>query len=327
MVRLVTFTPAPMVTPYPASTRAPTWTPEPTGTPAAVPTANPYESYTIDHLRTRKYGGGDLQNLGPMGQNDGFTRYSMEYPSDGLKVYGFVNVPSGEGPFPVIIALHGYVNPLEYVTLDYTTDAADGLTRQGYIVVHPNLRNFPPSDNGDIMFRAGYAVDVLNLIDLIQQNAGKPGLFEKTNAGRIGIWAHSMGGDVALKVAVVSPYVKAILLYSSMSGDEQKNSQYFNFMLGSDENRKEMLVSPAVFKAVSPFTYYRDISAAIQIHHGTGDTAIPIAWAQETCQALKDVGRKVECFYYGGADHTFRTRYMTDFSARMDDFFAKYLKN
>jgi dienelactone hydrolase len=327
IVRVATFTPAPTVTPYPTPTRAPTWTPEVTSTPAdSAATPDPFASYTIDHLRMRQYGGGDVDDLGPMGQNDGFVRHSMGYSSDGLKIYGFVNVPFGKGPFPVIIALHGYVNPLEYVTLDYTTDAADALAREGYIVIHPNLRNFPPSDDGDVMFRAGYAVDVLNLIALVQQKAGKPGLFERANAGRIGIWAHSMGGDVALKVAVVSPYVKAILLYSSMSGDEQKNSQFFNFMVANPESQKEMLTSPESFKVVSPSTYYRDISAAIQIHHGTGDTAVPIAWAQETCQELKDAGRQVECFYYDGAEHTFRSRYMPDFSPRVDDFFAKYLK-
>jgi dienelactone hydrolase len=278
-------------------------------------------------MRQRRYGGGDIDNLGTMGQTDGFARYSIGYPSDGLKIYGFVDVPFGNGPFPIIIALHGYVNPLEYQTLDYTADAADGLAREGYLVVHPNLRNFPPSDNGDVMFRAGYAVDVLNLIVLLQDKAGKPGLFEKANAGKIGIWAHSMGGDIALKVAVISPYVKAIFLYAPMSGDEQKNSQFFNFMVGSPENQKEMLVSPEIFKSVSPATYYNDVSAAIQIHHGTGDTTIPIAWAQETCQELKDAGRKVECFYYDGAEHTFRARYMTDFGQRMDAFFTKYLKN
>jgi dipeptidyl aminopeptidase/acylaminoacyl peptidase len=41
---------------------------------------------------------------------------------------------------------------------------------------------------------------------------------------------------------------------------------------------------------------------------------------------LKAAGRQVECFYYDDAEHTFRARYLVDFSPRMDDFFAKYLK-
>ncbi len=322
-----TLRPAPSVTPYPTPTRAPTWTPEATATVAAsIATPDPFAAYTIDKLRMRQYGGGEIENLGVMGQNDGFTRYSISYPSDGLKIYGFMNIPSGEGPFPVIIVLHGYVNPAGYQTLDYTTDAADGLARQGYLVIHPNLRNFPPSDKGDVLFRAGYAIDVLNLIDILQKTAQQPGALEKANASRIGIWSHSLGGDIALKVAVISRGVKAILLYAPMSGDEQKNSQFFNFMTGNPENQQEMLAPPETFAAVSPNRYYKDISAAIQLHHGTGDTIIPIAWAQETCQELKEAGREAQCYYYDGAEHTFRARYLVDFSPRMEAFFASYLK-
>jgi dipeptidyl aminopeptidase/acylaminoacyl peptidase len=188
------------------------------------------------------------------------------------------------------------------------------------------LRNFPPSDKGDVLFRAGYAIDVLNMIALVRQNAGHPGLFEKANADRIGIWSHSMGGEIALKVAVISHDVKAILLYAPMSGDEQKNSQFFNFMTGSSENQQEMLASPETFAAVSPVTYYKDITAAIQLHHGTGDTVIPITWAKETCQKLQDAGVQAQCYYYDGAEHTFRIRYLVDFGPRLNDFFTKYLK-
>ena len=60
-------------------------------------------------------------------------------------IHGFVNIPRGEGPFPVVIALHGYIPADEYTTLDYSTRYADSIARKGYIVLHPNLRNFPPS--------------------------------------------------------------------------------------------------------------------------------------------------------------------------------------
>jgi dienelactone hydrolase len=326
-VRQVLRTPAPAVTPYPTPTRAPTWTPEATFTPAPVLiTPDPFEAYTITKLRVRQYGGGEIENLKSLGGGTGFTRYEIRYPSDGLNIYGFANIPQGEGPFPVVIALHGYVNPLQYQTLDYTTEAADELASNGFLVLHPNLRNFPPSDNGDVTFRAGYAIDVLNLIAILRQQAGKPGLLEKARADKLGIWAHSLGGDIALKVAVISREVKAILLYAPMSGDEQKNSQFFNFMTGNPVNQQEMLASAETFRAVSPATYYRDITAAIQIHHGTGDTIIPITWATETCQAMQAADLPVECYYYDGAEHTFRSRYIPDFAPRVSEFFNRYLR-
>lgn len=314
------------VTPFPTPTRAATITPEPTATPFATLTPNPYTPYTIAALRFRQYGGGDAQDLGVLSQNDLFARHAINYPSDGLNIHGFMNVQLRPGKYPVIIVIHGYGDPAQYDTLDYTTEAADGLASQGYIVIHPNLRNYRPSDSGDALYRVGYAVDVLNLIALVRQNAGKPGLFEQADASHIGIWSHSMGGDIALKVAVISRAVQAIFLYASMSGDEQKNSQFFQVLTGSKENQKELLASAQDFAAMSPVTYYADISAAIQLHHGTGDTVIPVAWAEETCKQLKDAKRNVQCFYYDGAEHTFRSRYNEQFAPRMNEFFATHLK-
>ena len=317
----------PSVTPYPSPTRAPTWIPEPSLTPAVIIfTPLPYGRYAITSLRLRQYGGGQAQNLGIINDNDKFTRYSIRYPSDGLNIDGFMNIPKGDGPFPVIITLHGYLNPEEYETLDYTTAAADDLTEQGYIVIHTNFRNFHPSDNGDSLFRVGYAIDVLNLIGLIRQNAGIAGLFQKANSDRIGLWSHSLGGDIALRVAVVSPYVKAILLYAPMSGDEQLNSQYFENVTHSAENQAELQASIEDFAMISPNQYYKDITASIQLHHGTADSVIPVTWSEQTCKMLKDAGTQVDCYFYADAEHTFRARFIELLNPRMDTFFATYLK-
>ena len=178
-------------------------------TPTTIATLAPYEPYTIDGLRQRTYGGGNIEVLELMEEKDSFTRYLIRYPSDGLMIYGFVNVPKGEGSFPIIIVIHGYGNAAEYQTLDYTTDAADRLTESGYIVMHPNLRNYPPSDKGDNLFRVGIAVDVLNLIALVRSESMPKELSATAAIDQIGLWGHSLGGNVVLRVVTVSSDVKA----------------------------------------------------------------------------------------------------------------------
>jgi dienelactone hydrolase len=267
-----------------------------------------------------------LEQVDDLGQADGFHRYSIRYPSDGLTIGGFIDIPDGDGPFPVIIALHGYVPPEKYRLLDYTTDAADGLAQAGYFVIHPALRNFPPSDNGDVRFRVGYAIDVLNLIALVQKTAGKPGLLQQANARPLGIWSHNLGGGIALKVAVVSKAVKAILLYAPLSGDEQKNSQFFYDLAQTEANTQELQTPADVFASLSADHYYRDVTAAIQVHYGTADTVVPPDWSDETCKKLQAAHVQVDCFTYDGAEHTFRAVYLDVFGPRMSDFFAKYLK-
>jgi len=293
---------------------------------ATLTPGDTFLQYTIPSLRSRQYGGGEIENLGVLSQNEKFLRYSIRYPSDGLKISGYVNVPKGKGPFPVIIVLHGYANPSEYDILDYTTGVTDEYASEGYFVVHPNYRNFRPSESGDTLFRVGYAVDVLNLISLLEENSGKPGLFEKANTERIGLWGHSLGGSIALKVGVINSSIKAIVLYAPMSGDEQKNSQFFHFLTGSQTNQQELRATIDSFAAISPDHFYENMNAAVQLHHGTGDSVIPIMWAEETCNKLKEAKVKVECFYYDGAEHTFRARYLGDYNMRVNSFFATYLK-
>lgn len=323
-----TKTPVPSVTPYPTPTRAPTWTPEVSATPPGSDVSfSAYDQYTIPALRQRQYGGGFFTQLNTVGKHEKFTRYLIQYPSDGLIIAGYVNVPEGKGPFPVIIMLHGYSDPDKYQTLDYITDAADVLTLDGYIVVHPNYRNFMPSSRGDALFRAGYAVDVLNLISLIRENTGKSGLFQKAKPDRIGLWAHSLGGEIALRVGVISPYVKAIMLYAPMSGDEKKNSQLMANFQQSIYTQKELLASDEDFKLISPSNYYKFITAAIQVHHGDSDSIIPVEWSIDTCKALRDAERDVECYFYEGAEHTFVSRYFKDMGNRVNRFFETYLGN
>jgi len=166
--------------------------------PDAYP--EPYWEYSIEYLRSRTYGGGKIEIAETLGQNSAFTRHYFRYDSDGLSIYGFANIPHGDGPFPVIIVLHGYIEPEIYQTLDYTTHYADALASAGYLMLHPNLRGYPPSDEGDNLFRVGMAIDVLNLIALVKENSGQPDLLQTADPTRIGLWGHSMGGGISTRV-------------------------------------------------------------------------------------------------------------------------------
>ena len=137
--------PTPTITPavlpvIPTQTSTPIPTAIVTSLPTLSPTPDPYSSWSIDSLRARSYGGGQLEFLEVMAQNLYFTRYLMRYPSDGLYIYGFADIPNDEEPHPVIIALHGYIDPAIYNTLDYTAHYAGAISSAGYIVLHPNLR-------------------------------------------------------------------------------------------------------------------------------------------------------------------------------------------
>jgi len=314
-----TFTSTPSPTPLPTATETATTL------PTLSPTPDPYFAYSNDYLRSRTYGGGQIEFVEVLGQNLYFTRYLIRYPSDGLNIYGFANIPNDAEKHPVIIALHGYIDPAAYNTLDYTTHYADALSSAGYIVFHPNLRGYLPSDNGDNLFRVGMATDVLNLIALIQAQSGGSDQLQNADPSSVGLWGHSMGGGITTRVLTVTDDVKAAVLYGSMSGDEQKNYEAIKQWSGSTRGLDELNIPIEALSRISSMYYFQNINAAVSIHHGMADQLVPLNWSELTCEQLRTIGRNVECLYYEGMPHTFYGQGDEQFIQNTIRFFNQYL--
>jgi dipeptidyl aminopeptidase/acylaminoacyl peptidase len=279
-------------------------------------------------LAARTYGGGDLEVVETLAVNSYFTRTLITYPSDGLNIFGFMNTPKmGEPPYPVVIALHGYINPEIYHTIDYTTRYADALAREGYLVIHPNLRGYPPSDEGENLFRVGMAIDTLNLIALVKQQGGKPGPLSMAERDRIGIWGHSMGGGISTRVITISPDVRAAVLYGAMSGDEQKNfERILNYFSNGERGLEELSFPEEAYERISPKNYLERVHAAVSINHGENAVDVPLAWSLDLCRRLRELEKPVECYTYEDQPHTFHGEGDSLFIMRMVDFYNRMLR-
>jgi dipeptidyl aminopeptidase/acylaminoacyl peptidase len=322
--------PLPAATPTASFTPTLTQTPLPTGTatplPTLSPTPDPYYPWSIDYLRSRSYGGGQIEFFEVITQNLYFTRYLMRYPSDGLNIYGFADVPNDEGPHPVVIALHGYIDPAIYTTLDYTAHYAGAIASAGYFVLHPNLRGYAPSDSGENLFRVGMAIDVLNLIALVQSQSGGTDALRTALPDRIGLWGHSMGGGITTRVLTVSDDVRAAVLYAAMSGDEQKNYEAIRQWSGQTRGLDELNIPVEALPRISAMYAFQNITAAVSIHHGTADALVPLDWSVTTCDQLTSLGKSVECTYYQDMPHTFYGTGDQEFIQNTVRFFNQYLK-
>ena len=270
------------------------------------PSEAPIPTYSLDFLEQKPYGLGELRVEYPWHNEAEFTRYYITYDSDDLNIHGFVNIPVGNGPFPVVIALHGYIPASEYETLDYSTRYADSIARKGYIVLHPNMRNFPPSDyaprRGD--YHSGFTTDVMNLLEYVRQEAGQPGsIFENADLSRIGLWGHSLGGSVALRVAALVQETKAVVLYAAVT------QRYSNGSAGARIYDLE------------------NTDAAFQVHHGLADRTVRPQDSTRFCAQLEDAGAEHECFFYEDAPHTFIRLGQDDplFIQRVVDFYLEEL--
>ncbi|MBT3323199.1 MAG: alpha/beta fold hydrolase [Anaerolineae bacterium] len=301
-------------------TETPTPIPTFTPTPFITNTPDPLWKYTIPAMRERSYGGGDIQILEQIDETETFKRYKFLYPSDGLNIYGFVNIPKGKGPFPVMIVIHGNYDISNYNLTPFTRYDADILSREGYLVLHPNMRNFGESDKGDDLYRTGLATDILNLIAIIKTQGVKLNELEQAVPQKVGLWGHSMGGEVALRVITVSNDIQATVLYAPMTGDMIKNAQYLNLT--------EELNTPAhLIPAISPHISYYHITSPLKLYHGTSDAAIPVEYSRETCELLTNLGKEINCAFYEGAEHTFNGIYEPDFQKSFLYFLESHLQS
>ena len=287
--------------------------------------------WSTDRLAQQTYDGGPLLAQRVLSRSSGFTRSLIRFDSGGLNEYGFANVPDGPGPFPVIVMVHGYTSAATYRTTTYTTRYADDLARHGFLVLHPDLRGHGRSQGqADPPFLAAYAVDVLNLIGSVRGHAGQ-GVLAKARPGPVGLWGHSDGGNVVLRSLEIKPdWVKAAVLYSSISADERQNARQDVISYGGEpvQARRILSLPATVLDAVSPVTALSRITASLSIYSGQADREGPPVWAAELCRRLGTLGKVRECFSSPGAPHLFPagTTWNTQFLARTTAFFKRELK-
>lgn len=290
-----------------------------------APTPHPLAAFTIPALAARTYGQGDILVREDTGTDLPFYRYVIEYPSDGLTVTGLLEVPFGAGPYPVAVVLHGYIPVADYQQGDDALVIADYFARRGYAAVVPDFRGYMGAAGGPNPLRIPYAVDTLHLIESL-------GTLDVLDADRVGIVGHSMGGGAAAYVMVLSERVDATVLYAAMSADQAANWEHIHGTWSSywmERTAREYgspASDPALYAAISPVNYLDRVHAPVQIHHGTADGEVPVAWSRDLYARLRAEGKDAALYLYPGAGHTFYGPARDRFLERAFAFFEAHVR-
>ncbi len=215
--------------------------------------------------------------------------------ADGQQLHGFLVVPEGEGPHPVLLMIHG--GP--FAQYGWTVfDEAQVYAGAGYAVVYTNPR-------GSSGYGAAYGRHIKHdvgdrsmsdLMTMLDDALARPEL----DASRLGVLGGSHGGFMTSWIvghtdrfaAAVSE--RAVNAIDSFAGSSDIGWGFGDDLYGPD---------PAEQRRQSPLTYADDINTPLLIIHSEQDWRCPIEQAQRLYVALRNRDADVEMLIFPGEGH------------------------
>ncbi len=120
--------------------------------------------------------------------------------SQGLKVVGALDLPSGEGPFPTVLTLHGFGG-----TKESNQEWADILNPLGIATLRIDFQGSGESDGKyEDKTITGFIDDAQNALDYLYS-------LPQVDSKKVGIAGHSMGAVIAILLASRDPRITSLV--------------------------------------------------------------------------------------------------------------------
>lgn len=252
-------------------------------------TPKPLQKYSIDALsKDFAFTTSNIVVEEPSREENDYTSYLFSYTTSNGKVSGQLNVPkkinfenSSEAKNqqqPVIILIRGYVPQEIYQTGIGTENAAGVFAEHGYITLAPDFLGYGQSDPEPADSWEARFIKPIHVIELIRS-------VEEMGFEKIGIWAHSNGGQIGLTALeimgkpypmtlwapVTAPFPYSVLFFSDENEDEGKTARKWVAQFEQIYDVFDFSLTQHLNRLVGP----------IQLHHGTADKAALKEWSDE----------------------------------------------
>lgn len=306
--------------------------------PSPTPPPVPFEELTIPYLQKRQYQS-SLTELQQVSQNSSYTSYLTSFDSDGFRVNGLLTRPTGQMPengWPAIIFIHGYIPPTLYRTQERYVEYVQYLARNGFVVFKIDLRGHGNSEGepGGAYYSSDYVVDTLNAYSALQNT-------DFVNPQQIGLWGHSMAGNVSFRALAAKPEIPAIVIWGGAVYSYEDFQEYGidddSYRPPTDntkrqQERERLFAAHGTFNKESPFwsqvvptNYLSEIKGAVQLHHAVNDSVVDIRYSQNLAQILQNANKEYELFEYQQGGHNLTSPAFTPAMQRTVEFFKKHL--
>lgn len=253
----------------------------------------------------------------------------IEYPTfdqvngEARRIPAWIYKPAGDGPFPVIVSIHG--GPERQARPTFSSTYQMWLRNLGVAVVVPNVRgsngygkNYLSLDNG--FNREDSVRDIGALLDWL---ATQPDL----DAGRVAVFGRSYGGYMVLASAVhFSDRLKAAVDIVGISNFVTflENTQDYRRDLRrveyGDERDPEMR---AYLERISPVNNVERIGVPMFVVQGENDPRVPVTEAIQMVAALREQGNVVWYMNALNEGHGYRKKENRDIYQQATVLFLK----
>lgn len=330
--------PLPTPTPSPEPSPTPAPTPEPTSPPATeFPVGN---ELTIAALLARPIEGSALTIEQQLENGANYARYIASYLSEGNKIYGLLTVPLGDVPaggYKAIVFIHGYIPPDQYRTTERYVAYVDALAQAGFVVFKIDLRGFGESEGEPTgaYFSPDYSIDAIAALKSLQT-------LDYVDPEGIGLWGHSMAGNVTLRAMLIEPAIQAGVIWAGAVYSYDDFTRYSiddpsynpNSPATSAGRRIGQLLretygppntAEPFWRAVSLTEHIDLLQAPIQLHHALDDNVVTIDYSRDLAAVLNAAGKVYEFYEYDGGGHNIASPYFGEAMRRTIAFFQENL--
>lgn len=215
---------------------------------------------------------------------------------DGYPVHGFLVLPPGPGPHPVLLVVHG--GPHAAYSAAFF-DEAQVYAAAGYAVVLGNPRGsagYGQRHARAVLHRLG-TVDADDLVALLDAVRARP----DCDAGRVGVMGGSYGGFMtswllghASDRFVAGISERAVNAWDSFAGSSDIGWYFTDVYVGADRDAQW---------AASPLATADAIDRPLLIVHSEHDWRCPVEQAQRLFVSLRRRGAPVEMVLFPGEGH------------------------
>lgn len=196
------------------------------------------------------------------------------YPADNLEIPCFLCTPTDDGPFPLVIVLHGSdgFKPNH-------AHIARNLARQGLAAIAPTWFG---GDSQRSHWNELHPGDITAGVSWLESSPA-------VDTNRLGLIGFSRGGGLALIMGALMPHTRAIVNYFGLTAWQGGLQEFPHLPLN----------------ATDPYDFVRHISCPILSFHGANDTVVSVEDTRNLNTACRKYGVRHHYVIYPNVDHSF----------------------